>query len=107
MDYELDELKREFLTEAEEKVLEIQSKLDDHSTEALQRLVYLAHQLKGSGGSYGFEQISTDAAELEKTVEQVVEGEPNGGLEQKMKQHALNLRSEVERRSRELSEAVR
>ena len=36
-------------------------------------MTYLAHQLKGSGGSYGFQRISTDAAELEKAVEVVMQ----------------------------------
>ena len=64
-DPELDELKREFLAEAQEKVDEIQSMLGrDRTPQLLDRLVYLAHQLKGSGGSYGFQAISTDAAEL-------------------------------------------
>ena len=68
MDFEFDELKREFLAEAEEKVREMQANLDDRSPQSLERLTYLAHQLKGSGGSYGFQRISTDATELEKAT---------------------------------------
>ena len=70
IDHELDELKREFLAEAEVKIREMQEALDrERSSESLQRLAYLAHQLKGSGGSYGYERISADAAELEKAVD--------------------------------------
>jgi chemotaxis protein histidine kinase CheA len=100
IDTELEELKREFLAEADEKVREIQSKLDDHSPESLERLSYLAHQLKGSGGSYGFERISTDAAVLEEAVEHLAAG---GAADVKIQQSVISLRSEIDRRSRELS----
>ncbi|HYU23969.1 MAG TPA: Hpt domain-containing protein [Thermoanaerobaculia bacterium] len=99
-DLELDELKREFLAEADEKIREIESKLADRSPESVERLSYLAHQLKGSGGSYGFQRISTDAAELESAVERRALGE---AMDEKIRQHAANLRSEIDRRSRELS----
>lgn len=103
IDHELDELKREFLAEAEVKIREMQEALDrERSPEALQRLAYLAHQLKGSGGSYGYERISAEAAELEKAVETIGEGQ-NDRLEEKIQQHVLNLKLEVERRSKELS----
>jgi chemotaxis protein histidine kinase CheA len=100
IDLELDELKREFLAEAEEKVREIQSRLDDRSRESLERLTYLAHQLKGSGGSYGFQRISADAADLEKAVERLASGD--SAAEAQMQQFVINLRSEIERRLREL-----
>jgi len=104
VDLELDELKREFLAEAEEKVREIESKLADRSPESLERVSYLAHQLKGSGGSYGFQRISTDAAELESAIERQAGGE---AMDEAIRQHAVNLRSEIDRRSRELSQAPR
>jgi len=100
VDLELDELKREFLAEADDKVREIESKLGDRAPESLERLSYLAHQLKGSGGSYGFQRISTDAAELERAIERLAHGE---AMDEKLRQHAANLRSEIDRRSRELS----
>ena len=100
IDFELDELKREFLVEAEEKVREIESKLSDRSPESLERVSYLAHQLKGSGGSYGFQRISTDAAELESAIERLAHGE---AMDETIRQHAVNLRSEIDRRSQELS----
>ena len=105
VDQELDELRREFLAEAGEKVSEIESALEGERTpEMLERLVYLAHQLKGSGGSYGYEKISTDAAALEKAVESIREsGDGAAPLDGKVQQHVVNLKSEIEKRARELA----
>jgi HPt (histidine-containing phosphotransfer) domain-containing protein len=104
VDLELDDLKREFLAEADEKVREIQAKLDgEQSPEALQRLTYLAHQLKGSGGSYGFQRISTDAAELESAVELLSAEGTRPGIDDRIQQHAFNLRAEVDKRMREFA----
>lgn len=101
VDHELNELKREFLDEALEKVVEMQTALDHVSErESLDRLAYLAHQLKGSGGSYGYQRISTDAAELEKVVESMAGG--GSPQEAKIQQYVLNLRSEIDRAAREL-----
>ena len=108
VDKELEELKREFLAEAKDKVQEIESQLDgSRNAESLQRLSYLAHQLKGSGGSYGFQRISTDAAELEKAVEWLATGSDEGRVEEKIQQHVVNIRAEIDKRSRELSTAAR
>jgi len=104
VDHELDELKREFLAEAEQKVREMQTALTSaNDPDSLQRVGYLAHQLKGSGGSYGYQRISADAAEIEKTVEGVDNGGLDAGAEKKIQQHVGNLRSEIENRARELS----
>jgi HPt (histidine-containing phosphotransfer) domain-containing protein len=105
VDIELDDLKREFLSEARDKIVEIETALDgDHSPDRLERLTYLAHQLKGSGGSYGFQRISADAAELEKAVEVLATGTGAADrLEEKIQQHVVNLRAEVDKRERELS----
>lgn len=103
VDEELDELKREFLAEADEKVREIQSALDGRTApDALERLAYLAHQLKGSGGSYGYQKISTDAAEIEKAVESLVDGGASGDLESTIQRHVVGLRTEIEKRIKEL-----
>lgn len=103
-DDELDELKREFLVEAEEKVREMQTALQTgRDPNSLERLGYLAHQLKGSGGSYGYQRISADAAEIEKAVEAVSGGGLDANAEQKIQQHVGNLRAEIETRVRELS----
>ncbi len=105
VDYELNELKREFLDEAREKVEEMQSALDTvRERESLDRLAYLAHQLIGSGGSYGYQRISTDAAELEKAVESLVDGGDGSGAkhEEKIQQYVINLRAEIDRAAKEL-----
>ena len=97
VDHELNELKREFLDEAREKVIEMQNALDrTPDSEALERLAYLAHQLKGSGGSYGYQRISTDAAELEKCVEATWPDET------RIQQFVVSLRAEIDRAAREL-----
>ncbi len=107
VDHELNELKREFLAEADEKVREIETALNSNSDrEALDRLAYLAHQLKGSGGSYGYASISADAAEIEKTAEKIAAGEASfDGVRGTLQQHVDNLRSRIAESSRELSSA--
>src|SRR5437764_4398829 len=103
VDQELDELRREFLAESAAKVREMEASVDGgRSPQAAERLTYLAHQLKGSGGSYGFERISAEAAELEKAAERLAGGESGNGLEEEIQRHAVNLRAEVEKRSKEL-----
>jgi len=105
VDLELDALKKEFLAEARDKVREIETHFDsERSPQDLERMTYLAHQLKGSGGSYGFERISTDAAELEKAIERLTDGD-GSPLEAKIQQHVVNLRAEIDKRSREMSAA--
>jgi HPt (histidine-containing phosphotransfer) domain-containing protein len=104
VDYELDELKREFLAEAEEKVREIEGALSgERNSQALDRLAYLAHQLKGAGGSYGYQRISSEAAEIEKAAERIVKGEADGGIETRLQQHVTDLRSEIEKSIKELA----
>jgi len=106
VDLELNELKREFLDEAREKVAEMQTAIESpRNGQSLDRLAYLAHQLKGAGGSYGYERISTDAAEVEKAVESLVEQQNNEGdaLEHKIQQHVVNLQAEIDRSARELA----
>jgi len=100
VDLELDQLKREFLAEAEEKVREMDAKFGEPSPEALERLSYLAHQLKGSGGSYGFERISAEAAEVESAVERLADVEEDREV---VREHIARLKSEIDRRSAELA----
>lgn len=74
MDIELTELRKEFLEEAEAKILEIRSRLaegDTPSEESVKRMGDLAHQLKGAGGSYGYAEISSHAAKLEDAIEAI------------------------------------
>ena len=101
VDHELNELKREFLVEAQEKVREMETALGTADTaETLGRVAYLAHQLKGSGGSYGYQSISHDAAEIEQAVEMSGDG---AQTREKIQEHVVRLREEIDRRTRELS----
>ena len=78
----------------------MQSALErEQNHETLERLAYLAHQLKGSGGSYGYQRISADAAEIERAVEEVSDA---SGIAPTIREHVVNLRNEIELRSREL-----
>ena len=105
VDHELNDLKREFLDEAREKVDEMQQALEaGRDAPSLDRLAYLAHQLKGSGGSYGYGRISTDAAEVEKAVERLAAMQNGDGvaLEEKIQQHVVNLKTEIDKGVKEL-----
>jgi len=105
MDFEFDDLKKEFLAEADAKVKEIGDVLrvaTPASSESLERTMYLAHQLKGAGGSYGFQSISTDAAALESALENLAKGnstEANYEISRRLS----SLAAEIEWRSRELA----
>ncbi len=102
-DQELDELRREFLAEAEQKVREMQASLSgSHDPKSLHRVGYLAHQLKGSGGSYGYQRISAESAEIEKAVESVSNRSADQGVETKIREHVTRLQSEIGERAREL-----
>jgi HPt (histidine-containing phosphotransfer) domain-containing protein len=94
VDHELDELRREFLGEAGEKVAEMESLDLSAGATSLERLAYLAHQLKGSGGSYGFPSISTDAAALEQAIE-TAGASASAGTE--LQPHVRRLRDEIDR----------
>ena len=100
-DPELDELKKEFLTEALDKVREMKNALEDSgSSQAIERVAYIAHQLKGAGGSYGYQRISSEAAQIEKTIESSSESDRT---EPVIRQHVANLQEEIDQRFRELS----
>jgi HPt (histidine-containing phosphotransfer) domain-containing protein len=101
VDPELDELRREFLAESANKVREMEASVDGgRSQEAVERLAYLAHQLKGSGGSYGFERISAEAAELEKVAERLMHGEES--VLDSVRERVANLRAEIEKQAKAL-----
>jgi HPt (histidine-containing phosphotransfer) domain-containing protein len=107
VDYELNELRREFLDEAREKVSEMESALDGgRNPQSLDRLAYLAHQLKGSGGSYGYQRISDDAAELEKAVESLTGAEKSptdSAQDPHLAKFVGSLREEIDRAAKELA----
>ncbi len=89
VDPELEALRREFLAEADDKVHEMETSAAEPSTDAHARLAYLAHQLKGSGGSYGFPVISDEAAAVESAVD--------GGDSGSIVRHVAKLRAEIDR----------
>jgi HPt (histidine-containing phosphotransfer) domain-containing protein len=108
MDFEFDELKREFLAEARAKVDEISGALRQQDSAAFERMTYLAHQLKGAGGSYGFQKISTEAAALETTLERMAADASDAGGKSsdavgKLELHVRALSDEIEMRSSELT----
>jgi HPt (histidine-containing phosphotransfer) domain-containing protein len=102
-DPEFDELKREFLAEADGKVREIASMLRDSTPrESRERMIYLAHQLKGAGGSYGFPSISGDAAALEIALETMDES-ISIDLQTEVRTRLENLGRDVEKSLKDLS----
>lgn len=103
VDYELDELKREFLDEARGKVDDMQAALDGGGADSLERLAYLAHQLKGSGGSYGYQSISDNAAELEKLIESLESTGGNGDGNANLMRYVTQLRTEIDTAAKELA----
>lgn len=101
VDHELDALKREFLDEARMKVAEMESELSrPHDAGSTERLAYIAHQLKGSGGSYGYQNISTTAAELEKTLESLPADASTD--EGSLRRYLARLQNEIDERRKEL-----
>ena len=98
VDQELDELRREFLAESAVKVREMEASAGgERSPQSIERLTYLAHQLKGSGGSYGFERISEEAAEVEKASERLLGGESD--VLPSVRDHVAKLRAEIEKQA--------
>jgi HPt (histidine-containing phosphotransfer) domain-containing protein len=70
------------------------------SQERLAHIAYLAHQLKGSGGSYGFQSITENAADLEKYAEA-----PNGNSTD-IERFIGSLSAEIDRAARELQDGA-
>lgn len=104
IDDEFDELRREFLGEAADKIREIHDLFAQSfppDAAAAERMTYLAHQLKGAGGSYGFPQISSDAAELETDVESALAG--TDGLQDQIGERIARIEGTIASRLEELS----
>ena len=105
MDPEFDELKREFLAEAETKIREIESLLNgSEGSPSRDRMIYLAHQLKGAGGSYGFERISTEAAAIETVLEKIAD-KPTDDQKSELATRIRNTAEEIGQRLQELAPA--
>lgn len=103
VDQELNELRREFLAEAEEKAREIEAVVGgSRDPQSIERLAYLAHQLKGSGGSYGYAGISADAAEIERVAEEIAGGRASDGSDGVLRERVESLRKEIEKSAQEL-----
>ena len=65
-DPDLGELVEMFVDEMPDRISTLTEHAEDKNWEALRRV---AHQLKGSGGSYGFGVISNHAARLESSCQ--------------------------------------
>lgn len=63
-----EQLKSNYLASFNDKYLAIKKALDDHNHPVLLQLV---HQLSGSAGSYGFDDISQAAWTVENTLHKV------------------------------------
>ena len=104
VDRELEALKREFLAEAKEKVREIAETIaGKRDSQSLDRLAYLAHQLKGSGGSYGYARISDDAAEIENAAEQITTGTDHDRAENVLREKIASLEAAIEKAESEVA----
>ncbi len=64
-DPDLEALVEMFVDEMPERIAAIQQHAETHDLPGLRRL---AHQIKGSGGSHGFQPISDSAARLEDAI---------------------------------------
>jgi len=101
VDQELDELRREYLAESAAKVREMEASVDSaQSPQSMERVTTLAHQLKGSGGSYGFGRISAEAAEVEKAAERLMSGESEAMAG--VREHVANLSDEIAKQQQTL-----
>ncbi|MEO0512311.1 MAG: Hpt domain-containing protein [Planctomycetota bacterium] len=64
-DPDMVEIIEEFVGEIPERIAALQAAFDSDDTHAV---ASLAHQLKGSGGGYGFNQVSEAAGRLENAA---------------------------------------
>ena len=73
MDPLLEELKQKYIQSLPQKWFEIEDFLDlvesEYSIENLEHLHRLSHQLKGSSGTYGFQELSYFFKKIEHTTE--------------------------------------
>ena len=77
-----DELRREYLAEAGTRIAELRADIDAlraSAPGALQSLRTRFHRLVGSGGSYGFPEISSAAREVERWLSRDDAADPLGG----------------------------
>ena len=75
---EFRELQREYLIDVRQKVSAIREHgraLGVDFKESFPRLLFLAHQLKGSGGSFGFPRITELAQRMSRELSQFLDDE--------------------------------
>ena len=103
MSDELRELQREYLTDVRHKLSLIREhgrSLGADFSESFPRLLFLAHQLKGSGGSFGFPRITELAQRMSRELSQFLDDEvasrpTPGDLASRLEQISGELESEV------------
>lgn len=71
-DPDMGQIVQMFVQEMPQRVQQLSSAWDRHDLASLRRLT---HQLKGSGGGYGFPTISESAGKVEELVSSVISGE--------------------------------
>ena len=79
-----------FVQEMPARVQQLSSAWDKHDLAMLRRLT---HQLKGSGGGYGFPAISESAGKVEELVASVISGDqpPDGANVQRELRELIEL----------------
>jgi chemotaxis protein histidine kinase CheA len=74
MDPLLEELKQKYISNLPQKWCEVEDFLDlletEYTTDNLQDLYRLSHQLKGSSGTYGFHDLSLFFKKIESTSQE-------------------------------------
>lgn len=104
-DEALAELRAEYLRDCEEKLAVIRQQAKALSTRngfktAFPILLFITHQLKGSGGSLGFTAISEKAKALHTRLSECLEiGQPQADLQE--------LAKEMSSRADDLEDAIR
>ncbi len=71
-DPDMGQIVQMFVQEMPQRVLQLSNAWDRHDLASLRRLT---HQLKGSGGGYGFPTISESAGKVEELVLSVISGD--------------------------------
>jgi len=103
MDAELRDLQREYLDDVRRTIDDIRAHgrgLAEEGTfkSAFPKLLFLAHQLKGSGGSLGFPQISHVAGEMTRQLDLFLDDEQVARpTPEELSQSLLALSAELER----------
>ncbi|MBL8759383.1 MAG: Hpt domain-containing protein [Phycisphaerae bacterium] len=76
-DPDMREIVEAFVEEMPAKVADLEAAWISQQVDDVRRL---AHQLKGSGGGYGFQSVSEAAAHVERTITELGRGSSAGGI---------------------------